>query len=170
MEETCYKTMEMAIDHVNRKFTPMMKTLSPNIASVQMHLDVFDERNRNDTKLATNGILNYNLCLNAETEQAHTECDSSYTIICVPNQIERKARSGYKNCGSFEFIVNSNCTITVPMYVGTILVYSGFLLTHRQQIRNKDAQFPPFVNMVTYNSKRMFENVMESFRRYLDNH
>ena len=113
--------------------------------------------------------MNYNLCLNTETEQAHTECDSSYTVICVPNQIQNKTKSGYKNCGSFEFNINSGSTITVPMSVGTMFAYSGFLLTHLQQIRNKDFQVKPFVSIVTYSSKRSFENMMESFRSYLEN-
>ena len=45
-EEICYKTMEMAIEHFNKNFTPLIKTLSPNVANIQLHLDVFDERNK----------------------------------------------------------------------------------------------------------------------------
>ena len=117
--------------------------------------------------LVRSGIVNYNLCLNAETEHAHTECDSSFTIICVPNQeVNRKAKK-IKNSGSFEFVVSHEETIVIPMEIGTIITYSGYLLTHRQQIRNKDSEVPPFVNLVSYNSKRLFENMLESFRRYL---
>ena len=45
-EEICYKTMEMAIEHFNQNFTPLIKTISPNVANIQLHLDVFDERNK----------------------------------------------------------------------------------------------------------------------------
>ena len=39
------------------------------------------------------------------------------------------------------------------------------MLTHRQQIVDMDALSLPFVNIVAYNSKRLFANLMESFRR-----
>ena len=64
--------------------------------------------------------------------------------------------------------MNSDSMIVVPMAIGTILTYSGYLLTHRQQIQNKSTNDKPFVNIVSYSSKRLFENMMTSFRRYLD--
>ena len=169
IEESCYKTMEMATDLINNHCSPLKKTLSPNVANLQMHLNMFENRNKKDNQLATRGLVNYNLCLNVETEQAHTECDASYTVICVPNQILNKKRNGSTNCGSFELIINSESTVVIPMVtIGTVFTYSGFLLTHRQQIRNKTAGDEPFINIVSYSSKRLFENMMESFRRYLD--
>ena len=68
-----------------------------------------------------------------------------------------------KNCGSFELVINSKAIIVIHLCVGTILTYSGYLLTHRQQIRNKDPNAKPFVNIVSYNSKQLFENMMTSF-------
>ena len=88
--------MEVAIDHVNYSCTPLIKTISPHIANVQMHLNVFEERNQRDIELPSRGLMNYNLCLNAETEQAHTECDSLYTVICVPNQMIKKKKRDTK--------------------------------------------------------------------------
>ena len=167
IEESCYKTMESAIKHIGESCTPLTKTLSPNVANIQMHLNVFEDRSKNDIELANSGIVNYNLCLNAETEHAHTECDSSYTIICVPNQEANRQAKKIKNSGSFEFVVSHEETIVIPMEIGTIITYSGYLLTHRQQIRKKDSEVPLFVNLVSYNSKRLFENMLESFRRYL---
>ena len=55
------------------------------------------------------------------------------------------------------------------MKEGTCFTYSGYLLTHRQQIQNPSNEANPFVNIVSYNSKRLFENMLQSFRRYLDN-
>ena len=51
------------------------------------------------------------------------------------------------------------------MHPETIITYSGYMLTHRQQIMNLDSLVVPFVNIVAYNSKRLFSNLMESFRR-----
>ena len=168
IEKSCCKTMEIAIDRINHCCTPLVKTLSPNVSNLQMHLNMFEDKNQEDIKLHFGGLVNYNLCMNAETQHAHTECDSSYTVICVPNQTLSKAKNGFKNRGSFELIINSNSTIVIPMTIGTIFTYSGYLLTHRQQIQNKSATDKPFINIVSYSSKRLFENMMESFRRYLD--
>ena len=113
--------------------------------------------------------MNYNLCLNAETGQPHTECDSSYTIICVQNQNLNNHIPGNKNTACIQLVVNPKTTISIPMTVGTIFTYSGYLLTHRQQIINKDLNQKPFVNIVSYNSKHLFENMMKSFRQYIGN-
>ena len=51
------------------------------------------------------------------------------------------------------------------MHAGLILTYSGYLLTHRQQIYVGNESSTPFMNIVAYNSKRLFSNLMESFRR-----
>ena len=160
--------MESAIEHIKEACGPLSTSLSPNVANVQLYLNLFEDRGKKDIKLATKGILNYNLCMNAETEQPHTECDSSFTIICVPNQVMNKETNNPKNIGSFEFIINPEETIVVPMEIGTIISYSVFLLTHCQQIRNRDSKMKPFINLVSYNSKRLFKNMMASFRRHLD--
>jgi len=55
----------------------------------------------------------------------------------------------------------------IPMNIGSLFTYSGFLVTHRQQIHNPTDEVVPFVNVVSYNSKRLFENMLQSFRRYL---
>ena len=163
IEESCYKTMEAAVEEISESCRPLTTTLSPNVVNVQMHMSVFEERGKKDIKLATKGILSYKLCLNAETQQPHTQCDSSFTVIFVPNQVMNKQKKRFKNCGSFELFINSKETIIIPMEIDSIFTYSGFLLTHRQQIQNRDSDEPPFINLVTYHSKQLFENMMESF-------
>ena len=76
---------------------------------------MFDERKKED-ELAMFGLINY--------------CDSSYTIICVPNQSLNKSRQGCKNGDSFEIVINSQYTVVIPMKIGTIFTYSGYPLTH----------------------------------------
>ena len=39
------------------------------------------------------------------------------------------------------------------------------MLTHRQQIKKLNDRVKPFVNIVSYNSQKMFNHMMESFRR-----
>ena len=160
--------MEDAINNINNSCGTFAASLSPNVANIQTYLNVFENRDKDDIKLASRGFINYNLCLNAETEQPHTECDCSYTIIAVPNQLLSEKPKTKKNSGTFQLIINPECTVVLPMTIGTMFTYSGYLITHRQQIRYKDSNEKPFVNIVSYSSKRLFENMMESFRRYLD--
>ena len=76
--------------------------------------------------------------------------------------------SGIYNKAEFELNINANETIVIPLEIGTTLVYSGYLLSHRQQIRRQNDSVAPFVNIVTYNSKKMFNHLMESFRREIN--
>ena len=62
---------------------------------------------------------------------------------------------------------NEDCVVNIPMVIGTSFAYSGYLLSHRQQIHNETTDMAPFVNIAGYNSKRLFENMLQSFCRYL---
>ena len=115
--------------------------------------------------LTERGFLSCHLCLNAQTEQFHTEHDASYIIIAVPTRINSSSRNETSNKTKFEFVLNQNQVIIVPMHPGTIMAYSGYMLTHRQQIMNLDTLALTFVNIVAYNFKRLSSNLMESFCR-----
>ena len=159
--------MEGSINGINRKFCPLRKTISPFVDKLHVHLDVFPETESKNRKIANLGFINYNLCFNAQTAEKHTESDASYTIISVPTQLPKKNFSRRKNKGQFELNINESDTFVIPMKIGTTFAYSGFLLTHRQQIFNFSEDAAPFTNLVSYNSKRLFENMLQSFRRYL---
>ena len=161
------KLMESTIGTFNVLLSPIKKSISPLVNKLQTHLDVFPDKDKDDRKLADNGFISYNLCLNAQTEEKHTECDASYTIISVPNQLPRKTNKGKRNVGRFELIINENCRMVIPMDIGISFTYSGYLLTHRQQVHNESQDEHPLVNVVSYNSKRLFENMLQSFRRYI---
>ena len=51
------------------------------------------------------------------------------------------------------------------MKIVTIFINSAYLLTHRQQITQKNNDNEPLINIVSYNFKSLFSNVMESFQR-----
>ena len=85
----------------------------------------------------------------------------------MPVQLSKKNSLRRKNKGKFELNINKDDTLIIPMEVGTCFTYSGYLLTHRHQIHNPNDEANPFVNIVSYNSKRLFENMLQSFRRYL---
>ena len=115
--------------------------------------------------LEKKGFLSCHVCLNAQTEELHTEHDASYTIITVPNKIQSSNSNEKSNKAQFEIMGNSTKFLLIPMHPGTIICYSGYMLTHRQQILKIDMLSLPFVNVVAYNSKRLFSNLMESFQR-----
>lgn len=78
-----------------------------------------------------------------------------------PNQSKRSTKKGSKNVGKFELIVNERKTIVTPMKVGTIFMYSALMMTHGQQIKNLTDEISPLVNVVSYNSKHLFSNMLE---------
>ena len=82
------------------------------------------------------------------------ECDSSYTTICVPPHEKEKTKKGEYNKAEFEFNICIDEAIVLPFDIGLTLVYSGFMLTQRQQIRRVNENVLPFVNIVSYNSQK----------------
>lgn len=124
--------MERSLDNIQKPFTPLQKTISPMIDKLQPHLNIFPDKTKKERKLVIQGFINYNLCLNAQTQQRHTECDASYTIISVPSQLDKVYLKEKKNKGKFELNLNENETFIIPMNIGTSFIYSGFLLTHCQ--------------------------------------
>ena len=81
----------------------------------------------------------------------------------VPNKICSTNSNETSNTAKFEIMVNTNEHLIIPMHPGTIICYSGYMLTHRQQIIDVGTLSLPIVNVVAYNSKRLFSNLMESF-------
>ena len=59
-------------------------------------IDIFPEKRYNDRPLENEGFINSHLCIDAQTEIPHTEHDSSYTIITVPQQNTKHKTKGGK--------------------------------------------------------------------------
>ena len=78
---------------------------------------------------------------------------------------KKKTTTGLYNKAEFEFNITDTEAVVIPLHIGTTLVYSGFMLTHRQQIRQLNDEVKPFVNIVSYNSQKMSNHLMESFCR-----
>ena len=117
-------------------FNTLQQNISPQISKLQIHFDLFESDKQDEIYLQKNGILNAHLCLNTQTRVKHTESDSSYTIISVPQQEKGKTTTGHYNKAEFEFNISDSEAFIIPLEVGVTLLYSGFMLTHRQQIRN----------------------------------
>ena len=127
-------------------------------------MNIYLEKKYKERYLENNGFIDSYLCINAQTEIEHTEHDSSYTIIVVPQRKLKFPNKFINNSAHFELVINQNKTVVIDMQVGTVLTYSGYMLTHRQQLQKNDNECEPYVNIVSYNSKQLFGNIMESFR------
>ena len=165
LKKKIFNFLRTSLEQIFLRLDVFQRNISPNISKLQIHFELFDRENENEIGLQKKGILNAHLCLNAQTELKHTECDSSYTTICVPPHEVEKTEKGTYNKAEFEFNINDDEAVVVPLEVGTTLVYSGFMLTHRQQIRRLNENVLPFINIVSYNSQKMFNHLMELFRR-----
>ncbi len=55
--------MESTIDASNVLFSPIKKIISPLVDKLQVHLDVFPEKDKDHCKLADSGFISYNLSL-----------------------------------------------------------------------------------------------------------
>lgn len=168
LKDKVYDFLSCSVNHVFSKFDNLQDTLSPNIAILQTHFDLNDKSREKEHQLQEKGILNAHICHNAQTLKKHTECDSSYTIICVPEQPVQISKKGKFNIAQFEFNMTDDKCLCVPLDPNTIIVYSGFLLTHRQQIQKLNSDLHPFINLVSYNSEKLFKHLMESFRRQIN--
>ena len=135
---------------------------------MQNIMDIYPEKSSKNRSLENNGFINFHLCINAATKMEHTEHDSSYTIIVIPNQNTPSTFNGFNSRVQFELIINETTTILINMYPGVMFTYSGYMLTHQQILNEHMKESESFINIVSYNSKRLFCNVMESFCRDIE--
>ena len=164
-EKKLYHILNASLEMINNRFISMRNKISPKVAAIQSNVDFNPGNTDLENEVEMKGYLNFHLCINAQTNMAHTEPDASYTVIVVPNSIHEIQGEKNANKAKFEFIIDEEKILVIPMHAGLILTYSGYLLTHRQQIYVGNESSTPFMNIVAYNSKRLFSNLMESFRR-----
>ena len=168
VEKKVFEILEQGVTCINNRFVPLRQKLSPKVAVLQLHMDINPEKiskGYQSRYLENNGFINSHLCIDAETEVEHTEHDSSYTLIAVPCQSGHSSNKINLDCAKFEIFFNTTNIFVIDMQPGTVFTYSGYMMTHRQQLRKRAKKGDPFINIVTYNSKRLFGNMMESFRR-----
>ena len=165
IEKRVNVVMNQTLLLVTKKNPFCKSSLSQKVSKLQIHEEFVDGKIENDNHLLKNGFINSFLCVNARTGDFHTEMDSSYTILCVPEQKQEVSKNQKKNVGQFELFINTGKIMLILMKIGTIITYSGYMVMHRQQVRNLCHESDPFINLATYNSKRLFGNMLESFSR-----
>ena len=102
------------------------------------------------------------ICINAQTNELHSEPDVTYTTITVPKQ--SKLQSKY----SFVFKINDNDSICLLMNYGVHFLFSGLFLVHRQKCEmKKDREL--FFNFGSYGNNELFTHLRKTMERQIFN-
>ena len=163
IEDTIYGSIYGDIIQLSKYLSNLRTMISPNISKITNEFDIVEEEELHEAKrMFSMGMLNGHFCVNARTCQAHTECDASYTIITIPPQTFDGHRILNPN---FHFVINERFSILLPMVPNVSFLYSGFMLCHHQVLDTTDTKKGIFINLATYGNKRLFDNMVRSFRR-----
>ena len=166
MEEKISANLRMHIANLSCHYPNTLPMLSKKIQFITPYFNLNTYSQSKEANLLSKyGILNMHLCINAETTIPHTEMDSSYTLISVPPQPDCNWQ---KKDTQFNFHVGPNEKIIIKMKPGICFMFSGYLLTHNQEILDKskeENQHCSFINYATYANKRLFDNMLKSFKR-----
>ena len=132
IEETIYGSIYGDIQQISKYLPNLKSMISPDIRHVSNQFNLCEDSKLQETeKMYSLGMLNGHLCVNARTCLAHTECDSSYTVISVPMQ----DFSGYKDLdANFHFLLSEQLTMVLTMVPNVAFLYSGYMLTQHQQL------------------------------------
>ena len=128
------------------------------------------QRHYSDINLKLSGtssenMWSTNVCINATTEEYHTEKDTSYTLITFPLQ-NFNLQKIKGNVNDFHFKVNDQVCISLPMTPDVTFMFSGTFLTHRQNGNSSlDKNSHEFVNLSSYGNQKLFNHIRKSFAR-----
>ena len=166
IETKIYKYLYGSMVECSRICHNIFEEISPKINKLQYHFNLqFNEEEDFLKRFTQSGMLNAHICINAMTEDCHTEKDSSYTLISVPNQEDRY----YQQLDpKFMFHINDNFTIQIKMVEGTVMIYSGYTLNHHQMLNKNNLSRNTFINLASYGNRRLFQNMLKSFERTTD--
>eukprot|EP00986_Skeletonema_menzelii_P008430 scaffold3540_cov135-Skeletonema_menzelii.AAC.2 len=115
-----------------------------------------------------------NVCINAGTKQYHTELDTSMTMILRPyfqSCCSRKC-SQRRTTFNFQIPINGREELKIPLVDGCVILFSGYLLEHRQQNSvhekktvSKHNCDKNFVNISCYSNSRFSNNMTKTTER-----
>ena len=166
MENTIFSNLGMHVTNLSRQFPNTLPMLSKKVHAMTPFFNLQTYSDSNEANLLfDHGIINAHLCVNAETQIVHTEMDSSYTLITVPHQPDCNWQQKQTQ---FNFHIGCDERIIIRMTPGICFMFSGYLLSHNQEIpvKNKMAHEQCIlINYATYANKRLFDNMLKSFKR-----
>ena len=106
------------------------------------------------------GMWSLYLYVNTTTSVLHTEDDCSYTVISIPAQNKEVKRY------PFLFKINADEMIKPNMNTDLSFIFSGKNLLHRQSCSTMDNNHDKtFINISSYDNKKLFTHMHKSFAR-----
>jgi hypothetical protein len=115
-----------------------------------------------------------NVCEDAGTMDYHTEKDTSLTMILRPHFEEccKEKCSQFRTTFNFKIAVNGSEELKIPLVDGCVILFSGYLLKHRQENsihegtnKNEHNCDTKFVNISCYSNKRFGDNLRSTSKR-----
>ena len=79
--------MCLSLSLIHTRFVPFRNKHSPKVDAIRSEVNMSPPAGEEEHYLTEKGFISCHLCLNAQTEQLHTEHDTSYNIIAVPNRL-----------------------------------------------------------------------------------
>ena len=147
---------------LNKVFNNMHRMITPVMCVAHSMQSNTGDIGLKQTSASDVGVWQSSLCINAVTKGWHTEDDVTYTIITVPNQMERNLDIKYH----FLFKLQGKYTLSVPLNEGTTVLFSGKMLTHRQSSNVFETTYDDtFFNFASYGNKKMYNHIRQSFIR-----
>ena len=178
------ETIESANDINNKCATAItegiscLKKIIPNISNLISPIIqvAYNMQNKigsvNLKKITTseNGIWQSEICVNAKTNQFHTEKDVTYTFITVPQQILKSKTGNLRNNTFFLFQMNEATNVSLKMIPNLSFIFSGAMLSHRQHCdKNREAseekEIELFFNIACYGNQKLFHYLQKSFQQ-----
>ena len=87
LEKKVYSLIHCSLELIHTRFVAFRNKQSPKVSAVQSNMNIHSHTTNIVKEVENKGFLSCHLCLNAQTQEQHTEPDASYTIIAVPKKI-----------------------------------------------------------------------------------
>ena len=162
-ERSCADEIERSVKDLNI-FVPNIRSILAPVLDTTFYIQTdFKDINLRENLGSINGCWQSSICVNAETQEYHTEHDCTYTLISIPNQSKSKES---KMKYDFLFNLTDKQSINIHLKPGVSFMFSGLFLKHRQNksntISNSDE---PFFNIASYGNKRLFHHLRKTINR-----
>ena len=112
LEKKVYDLLCSSLELIHTRFVAFRNKQSPKVAAVQSNMNIHTTKSQNEKYVENQGFLSCHLCLNAQTQEQHTEPDASYTIIAVPPKISSANENETTNKAKFDFMLNADKVLT----------------------------------------------------------
>ena len=143
------ESLKKISDDISRIIAPTCTFLSREVANKFLNI-------RSSINDSMYPFMSGHLNVNVNTGTFHTEKDVTYTILYVPRQHIGQYIFGRL---SFLFRLNDNVVLQFEMCEGFSMMFSGLLLSHRQNLKTDKFNI---INFSAYADRRIFSSMRKS--------